>query len=130
MNSNQEGKTHDDLEPIHSYVTFLSADDADEFKSLIKKKNFKCIGCIPCCALCGCPAWEESELLFGYSQMQVKSVDYQPSDIIWENLDVKPFEKRCRSCIGAVILTIVILLSILLVLLAKWLEYKAKQNFD
>jgi len=72
MMSNPTGKTHDDLTPISTYVTFMSTDDADEFAELLKKKNFKCCGCIPCCAYCGCPPFEENELLFGYSKFKVK----------------------------------------------------------
>lgn len=75
MNSNPTGKTHDDLTPMHAYVTFMSTDDADDFKDLVAKKNYRFLGCIPCCAYCGCPAWAENELLFGQAKFDIKNVD-------------------------------------------------------
>lgn len=48
MITNREGKTHDDLEPLHSYVTFRRAEDRDYFIQEIEKKNYIFCWCIPC----------------------------------------------------------------------------------
>ena len=110
----------DKQRPIVSYISFLSSEDKKKF--LKETKNANC-----CQRLCCRKKHEHKKLQNKWVKIKKGP---EPSDLLWENLDVGNVGRFIRVILGILVTIILLAASIMSIVSTKKLQDDATRGYD